>query len=120
MTPIKVLASALHCIFISICWLTVSVLSFGDGMGSSRTSHSGYSLLEVLFKAWLVALSILPIVCLWMQSRILIYVSAIIMLPLVIVGLYTLKTPLAGIPILITLFVWYYAAYHQKERLKQD
>jgi hypothetical protein len=60
-----------------------------------------------------VALSlvcIIPILALWLPSKALLGIGAVILIPAALVGIFLLTIPPLGLAILVTVIAWYYAA----------
>ena len=53
---------------------------------------------------------VIPILALWIPSRIALGFGAVILIPVALFGLFLLMIPPLGMAILATVFAWYYAA----------
>ena len=99
----------------ALYWIIVLNGGFMTGFGPSGPgdpqSPKAINWNQIVMDAALSVSCIIPILALWIPSRILIGLSAVILLPATLLGLLLLTIPPVGLAILATVFSWYYAAY---------
>ncbi len=72
---------------------------------------------QVRMDAALSVSCLIPVLALWIPSRILLGLGAVILLPATLLGLLFLTIPPLGLAILATVFVWYSAAHSRWRQL---